>query len=125
MHQAEKNQFDLTSELSQLLARVGGPTADLYANSTVICSFLDQLWNQCPDKSKILRIASDAFSAFTKGRSEDQRLLIQILLKKIRNENELLSEHALGWLIGHSIGMPYFDDLVELQNKFLKPNHRI
>ena len=26
-----------------------------------------------------------------------------------------MHEHALGWLIGHSIGMPYFDELLQMQ----------
>ncbi len=117
MHQARKDHFIVSTELSRLFATVGGLKADLYANSVVLCTFLDELWTEYPEQQKILKIASEVFHAFTKGRPEDQRQLIQLLLRRIKKENNFMSKHALEWLIGHSIGMPYFNDLLQLHKK--------
>lgn len=114
MHQARKDNFAVTSELSRLICTVGGPTADLQANSGVLSAFIDMVVKECPDEIKVLRIASEAFHSITKGRQEDQRQLVLIVLKQIRTNKKLIYEHALGWLIGHSIGMSYFDELVQV-----------
>lgn len=118
MHQARKGNFASTDELSRLLATVGGPTADLGSNVKVLTAFIDALWQNCSDELKIKRIVSEAFYAITKGRQEDQRLIIGSILKQLQTNRKLVSDHALGWLIGHSIGMPYFNDLLQKQKHF-------
>ena len=45
-------------------------------------------------------------------RQEDQRQIVLLILEYIRQRKNRMHEHALGWLIGHSIGMPYFDELL-------------
>jgi hypothetical protein len=55
----------------------------------------------------------------TRGRQEDQRLIVLLVLKQIRLKKNLMREHALGWLIGHSIGLPYLDELLQMQKDFL------
>ena len=115
MHQARKGNFAVTDELSRLLGMVGGPAADLSTNSLVLSTFIDALWQECSTDLKVKRIASGAFLAITNGRQEDQRQIVLLILKQIRQRKNRMHEHALGWLIGHSIGLPYLDELLQLQ----------
>jgi hypothetical protein len=119
LHQARKSNFDVSSELSRLLGFVGGPMADLASNSRVLSAFIDAVWQECRDDLKIKRIGSEAFDALTRGRQEDQRLIVLLVLKQIRLRKLLMRAHALGWLIGHSIGLPYLDELLQMQKDFL------
>ena len=119
LYQSRKSNFAVTSELSRLLGFVGGPTADLASNSRVLSAFIDALWQECRDELKIKRIASEAFDALTRGRQEDQRIIVLLVLKQIQLRKNFMREHALGWLIGHSIGLPYLDDLLQMQKKLL------
>ena len=119
MHQARKSNFALTTELSRLLNFVGGPMADLATNTRVLSAFIDALCEECSDDLRIKRIASEAFDAITKGRQEDQRAIVLLVLKQIRLKKNLMREHALGWLVGHSIGLPYFDELLQMHKEFL------
>lgn len=112
MHQARKGDFFATKELSRLLETVGGASADLQTNSSVLSIFIDMLWQECSNELKVKRIVSEVFNTFTKGRHEDQRQIIWLILKQIRIKKKLMSEHALSWLIGHSFGIPYFNDLL-------------
>ena len=115
MHQARKSNFALSGELSRLLSVSGGPTADLSTNTRVLSAFIDALWQACSDELSVKKIASEAFVAITTGRQEDQRQIIALILNQIRRRKALMNEHALGWLIGHSIGLPYLDELLQLQ----------
>jgi tetratricopeptide (TPR) repeat protein len=119
MHQARKDDFPLTNELSRLLGVVGGPLADLSTNSRVLSAFIDALGQECSDELSVRRIVSEGFLAITKGRQEDQRQIIGLILNQIQRKKILMDEHALGWLIGHSIGLPYVDDLLQMQKQFL------
>ena len=112
MHQARKDDFLVTKDLSRLLSRVGGPAANIFKNSGVLSNFIDMLWQECPDKCKVMRIISELFRTFIKGRQEDQRQIIELILWQVRTKEQLIFEHALSWLIGHSLGMPYFKDLL-------------
>jgi len=115
IHQARKNDFTLTTELSRLIDILGGPSADIYANTGVMGSFIDTLLNECADDFNVKRIVSEIFTSAIRGRDEDQRKLIGLILRQTHRKKELLLEHALGWLIGHSLGMSYFNDLLLLQ----------
>jgi len=119
VHQARKANFALTNELSRLLSPVGGPMADIPSNTRVLSAFIDALWDEYPDELAVKRIASEGFVAITKGRQKDQRAIIGLILRQLRKKEILMSEHVLGWLIGHSIGLPYFDELLQRQKKLL------
>jgi len=117
MHQARKGNYSLTDELTRLLCVVGGPSADLPTNSGVLSAFIDALWEECADVSKIKIITSEALCAITRGRQEDQRQIIGLFLSQLQSNKRTMSEHTLSWLVGHSIGMPYFDELIQMQKK--------
>jgi len=119
LYQSRKSNFAVNSELSRLVSFVGGPTADLASNSRVLSEFIDALWQECRDDLTIKRIASEAFDALARGRQEDQRRIVLLVLKQIRLRKNLMRQHALGWLIGHSIGLPYLDELLQMQEDFL------
>jgi hypothetical protein len=122
MHQARKSNFAVTTELSRLLGSVGGPMAVLASNSRVLSAFIDALWEECNDDLKVKRIANEAFDALTRGRQEDQRLVVLLVLKQIRLEKTLMHGNALAWLVGHSIGQPYLDEVLQMQKEFLARN---
>jgi hypothetical protein len=117
IHQARKGDFGINKELSHILGILGGPFADLPSNSRVLSLFIDALWRECTDDLKVKRIASEAFRSIVTGRQEDQPKIIMMVLEQIQERKQLLREHALAWLIGHSIGMPYLDELLRLQRK--------
>lgn len=68
LHQARKDTFELIRAMSQLIEKVGGPTADLTTNIGVASSFIDALWSECKEELKIKRLASEVFSSITRGR---------------------------------------------------------
>lgn len=115
MHQARKNDYILTNELTCLLKMVGGPSADLNTNTGVLANFIDMLWQECLNDFKVKRIVSESFNTFVSGRQEDQRHIIGLILNQVRIKRYLMSDHALNWLIGHSIGMPYFNELLQIK----------
>lgn len=115
IHAARKSDFTLTNELSRLLNVIGGPFADMSTNTVVLSAFIDAMWQECSDELRVKRIASEGFAAITTGRQEDQRQIIALILNQVRRKKYLMNEHALGWLIGHSIGMPYLDQLLQMQ----------
>jgi hypothetical protein len=84
-------------------------------NTVVLSAFIDAMWQECSDELKVKRIASEGFAAITTGRQEDQRQIIALILNQVRRKKYLMNEHGLGWLIGHSIGMPYLDQLLQMQ----------
>ena len=114
MHEARRGDFRISKDLSYLLGTGGGPLADLGTNCRVFGTFIDVLLQECPDQSKSKRVVSEAFSAISKGRREDQRLIILLILWGIRTNRAMMQRHALGWLIGHSLGMPYFNELLQM-----------
>jgi tetratricopeptide (TPR) repeat protein len=115
IHQARKDNFTMTVDLSCLIEILGGPSADLPANSGVMSAFIDVLLHECSDEFKVRRIVSEIFKSIIKGRQEDQRRLINLIMMQIHIKKNFLYEHALSWIIGHSIGMPYFYDLLQRQ----------
>ncbi len=114
VYQARKDNFSVSKELHYLLSTVGGPTADLLNNSGVLSAFIDMLWQECTDGLKIKKIISEVFSTFIKGRTEDQRTIIQLLLNRINNQREVMFSYACQWKIGHSLGMSYYNELLKL-----------
>lgn len=113
MHQTLKDDFVLTRELSRLIGTIGGPSADLRSNSAIMSAFIDILIEECTDNLKAMRIISDSFNSITNKRWEDQRQLVFLILKQLRSKKKkAVVKHALGWLIGHSFGMPYFNELL-------------
>jgi len=118
MHQARKDNFLVTDELSILLKMVGGPSADLITNSRVMGEFINALWQECCDSLRIMRIISEIFCIFLKGRPEDQRDIVRLILQQSYMNKGLTIRHALGWLIGHSFGMPYFDELINMKESY-------
>jgi len=115
IHAVRKSNFKLTNELSRLLSVIGGPAADMRTNTIVLSAFIDAMWEECSDELSVKRIASEGFAAITTGRQEDQRQIIALILSQIQRKKKLMNEHALGWLIGHSIGLPYLDELLQMQ----------
>lgn len=115
IYQARKNNFTLTAKLCRLIEILGGPSADLRANSGVMSAFIDVLLHECSDEFMVQRIISEIFSSIIKGRQEDQRQLIALILYQMRQKKKFVFKHALGWLVGHSLGMPYFNDLLQMQ----------
>lgn len=115
MHQARKDDFFVTSKLSALLGMIGGASADLITNSGVLGAFIDMLLQECYDDLKIKRIVSETFNTFAKGRQEDQRYIVGVILKQIGIKKKLMTEHSLSWLIGHSFGMSHFNDLLQIK----------
>jgi len=118
MYQARKDDFSLTNDLSRLIEAVGGPSADLMANTGVLSAFIDLIIKECPDELKVKRIVSETFQSIIKGRPEDQRLLIVLIVQQIKTAKNFVDRHALNWLIGHSIGMPYFSDLLRMWDNY-------
>lgn len=115
IHAARKSNFKLASDLSRLLSVIGGPSADMRTNTVVLSAFIDAMWEECSDELSVKRIASEGFAAITTGRQEDQRQIIAVILRQLQRKKTLMNAHALGWLIGHSIGLPYVDDLLQMQ----------
>ncbi len=115
LHQAKKDGLHLTPTLSRLLRAVGGPHADLNTNVNVLAQFIDLCWSEDPEPIQVLGIASETFSALCGGRTEDQRVIVDLIVKRLGRQPVLMAEHALNWLIGHSIGLPYFQELVAAQ----------
>ncbi|HWM32154.1 MAG TPA: hypothetical protein VNO69_10725, partial [Methyloceanibacter sp.] len=111
-YQARKSDFQVTAELSRLLQAVGGPNADLLANPNVLAKFIDLCWADGTEPIKVLRIASEAFAALTDGRLQDQREIVGLIASRLQQKQPVMARHALEWLIGHSLGLPYFDELV-------------
>jgi hypothetical protein len=121
LHQAKKDGFRLTEELSRLLKAVGGPSADLTTNVNVLAKFIDTCWREDPEPVQVLRMASEAFSTLSSGRPEDQREIVGLIVKKLNQKPVLMTQHALNWLVGHSIGLPYFEELVAAQKRHSEP----
>jgi hypothetical protein len=116
IHQARKDNFILTAAMTRLLTMIGGPTADLRSNIKVLTEFIRLLWIECREGLKVNRIISEGFVAMTQGRDEDVRSIIVTIIRQTNGPRELVRKNALAWLIGHSIGMPYLDALLKLQN---------
>jgi len=88
------------------------------ANTGVLSAFIDLIIKECPDELKVKRIVSETFQSIIKGRPEDQRLLIVLIVQQIKTAKNFVDRHALNWLIGHSIGMPYFSDLLRMWDNY-------
>ena len=85
-------------------------------NIKVFTEFIRVLWIECSEGLNVNRIISEGFVAMTQGRDEDVRSIIVTIIRQTNGPRELVRKNALAWLIGHSIGMPYLDALLELQN---------
>ena len=112
LYQARKNNFEITDQMARLLSTAGGPMAELSTNSRVLSTFIDTLWQECPDALKVKRLASECFVAMTNSREEDQRQIVGLIVHQLRKNKALMYGHALAWLIGHSIGLPCLDELL-------------
>ena len=124
MHQARKDGFELSRDLHRLLDAIGGPTADLNSNCRVAAGFLNALIKECAEELKVMRIASQAFESMGKGRaSGDQRGIVALIVQQIAERRRWFQEHALGWLVGHSIGMPAFAEILSIHQKAIEALH--
>lgn len=126
IHQARKEDFELTGELERLLNAVGGPTADLRTNCGVAAEFLGLVLEECPDDSKVLRIGTQVFASMVKGRAyNDQRPIVAAITNQLTDDRKgWFLDHALAWLVGHSIGMPDFDELLAIQKRRMERQRR-
>ncbi|WP_446011755.1 PIN domain-containing protein [Candidatus Electrothrix sp.] len=120
MYQARKDNFEITREVSTLLKMIGGPSADIFSNSTVLSIFLDAVIDKCTDDRKVKRIMGEAFKCFSSGRQEEPSSLIGLIYRKMKHNDLFVSEIFLGWLTGISIGMPYHKKLSESYNDLLE-----
>ncbi len=116
-YQARKDNFELTEGLRRLVEAIGGPHADVPRNCGVAATFLNQVIEECPEDLKIARIASQVFTSMTNGRMENQRAVVRLVVAGIKKRKDWFLEHATGWLAGHSIGMPDFEELVKLHKR--------
>ncbi len=117
MHQACKDEFTISKDLTRLLEAVGGPTADLESNSKVLAEFLDALKREKIDELKIKRIMSEGFRTMSAGRTEGIEFIVGKIIRLMKNRSRQENIHALGWLMGHSIGSPNFKELVSRVQK--------
>lgn len=113
LHQARKDGFAVTRDVSRLVRILGGPAADLITNIDVMRSFIDLLWAECKDDLKVKKLASECFSSITRGRQEGQQEILAYFLRQVQERRGTLSQHTLSWLVGHSIRMSGFDDLLQ------------
>ncbi len=117
LHQARKDGFAVTRDMSRLIRILGGPAADLLSNIDVVRIFIDALWAECNDDLKIKRMASETFTSIIRGRSEKHSNILAHFLKQVRNSKGQMRQHIVNWLVGHSIGMPDFQALLEAQER--------
>ena len=119
MHRARKDNFEVTPEFSNILGRVGGPSADISRNSLIMSQFIESVIIECKDDTKVGRIINESFNCFCRGRQEDIVDLVHLIISRIRLRKPLIIERALGWLLGHSIGMPYYNKLSQEYKKLV------
>lgn len=111
-YEGRKNDFGVNDRLGRLIDAVGGPLADLRTNCNVIARFLDSAVEECPDETAAMRIASRVFKSMTRERAENRRDIVGLIIKRLKARPRWMREHVLGWLVGHSIGMPDFDEML-------------
>jgi hypothetical protein len=111
LHQARKGGFALTSELERLLDAIGGPNADLVRNCGVAAKFLDHVLRECGDEFEAMRIGSQVLASMVKGRMGDQRQIIGLVAGQVKVRRKWFLGHTMAWLVGHSIGLPDFDEI--------------
>ena len=115
--QARKEGFDANDDLRRLLQALGGPTADLRSNCKVVAEFLDLVMQECSVDFKIMRIASYSFESVLEGRVDEQREIVARILQHGEVRRGWMRGHGLAWLVGHSFGMPDFEQLVAMQKE--------
>jgi hypothetical protein len=121
-HQARKDAFELTDNLRRLIGLIGGPSSDLSTNCNVAAHFLDlvvRASREFADDLRVVRICSEILDAMTKGRQDDQQAIVSLIIERTKARGGWLERQALAWLVGHSIGLPEFDDLLALHKKHL------
>lgn len=126
---ASDGKFELTNDLARLLDQLGGPTADLSSNTSVMAEFVTRLTEASGSSLGTMRIVSDALRAMTISRPRDQRVIAALILRKFQGmarswmpkirARSWVPEHIVGWLIGHSIGEAYLAQLIEDQRRLL------
>lgn len=115
MYQARKDNFIVTNELSELLKMVGGINAHFITNTRVLGEFINKILIECFDQFKIKRILSEILSSFSSGRKEDLRTIVYYITFGVFSNITSIYRYSLEWLIGHSIGMPYFNELLQIK----------
>lgn len=121
LHQACKDGLELTDNLRRLIDLVGGPNADLSTNCDVAAEFIDLVIREAKqyfDDFRITRISSQILDAMTKGRENTQQEIVRLVVERTTARRGWLERQALAWLVGHSIGLPEFDDLLALHKKY-------
>jgi len=108
-YQAKKDNYELSSNLLKLIHVVGGPNADIVSNCNVMTEFIRLVIINCTDRFKNIRIISAIFESMTRSRNEPLKEIVDFILCSISHRTyRYVFKHALGWLIGHSIGTPFF-----------------
>lgn len=115
-HQLSKDNFIVTEELLKLLEVLGGPKADLSNNSGILASFFDRIWGNCSEHytGKLMNIS---YETFTRGRNEELKDLVFIIVRQCSINKRKVVENALNWLIGQYIGTPNFKEVLALKGK--------
>ncbi len=120
MYQARKDKFILTKRLTKLLEMTGGSKADFKNNTNVLSEFINKLLRECSNESKNKRILAEIFRTFSDGRTEDLRLIVFFITEGVGFKRRFILNYSIDWLIGHSIGMPYFEDLINYKKRIDK-----
>lgn len=125
LYQARKDNYKLTKELTMLFEMLGEPSADLDANTYVLSVFIDMSQQECDNFLDVRRIVSEIFATFINGRKEAKEQIINLILKRIKINKKTLQDHSRDWIIGHSIGMANFNELIQMKSKKDFDNWRI
>lgn len=120
LHQARKYNYKLSNELTMLFEMLGGTSADLDVNTNVLSKFIDMMQQECDCSLNLKRIVSEIFTTFIKGRKEGKEQIIYLILKRIKINKKILQDHSRDWIIGHSIGIPYFYELMRFKHDYMK-----
>lgn len=94
LHQARKDNYKLTKELTMLFEMLGGPSADLDVNTSVLSIFIDMMQQECYNLIDVKRIVSEIFTTFIKGRKEDKEQIIYHILKRVKINKKILQDHS-------------------------------
>lgn len=118
IHQARKDNFEVSESLSSLLKVIGGPNADISSNSIVLAEFLDMVIRECESKRKSESIMSEVFLAFTSNRDNNIYDMVRLIYRRITLKDKYIFRHVLGWLTFNTMGLPYYEDIEKSYRKY-------
>lgn len=114
-YQFKMDGLEVSGNLKRLVDTTTEPNADLPSNIGVLANAIGKTIAKNVNSRAVCRLTSLVLSSLMRGRSEKQVQLVDTLLKKVPDCPDWLREHGLRWLVGHSIGMPYFQELLDHQ----------